>query len=255
VLHQGPIAILNQIDKYRRHCLWRGGDINGKNTSGCMKNGKSKLKGGLGIINLRLQNEVLLMKNLHKFYNKDEMPWVQLIWSNYYRNGQVLGQVKKGSFWWKDNLKLLNCFKGIAQVIVGKGDTVLFWNDLWNGRILNQAYPHLFSFTNKENITLQKVFQLDELHNLFNLPLSEEAFTQLCDLDVYLQTLQLNDSTDQWKYIWGNDYYKASRAYKHLVGSQSVHPTFKWIWQSSYQQKHKVFFWLLLKNRLNTEIC
>jgi hypothetical protein len=24
-----PISILNQIDKYRRHCLWRGGDING----------------------------------------------------------------------------------------------------------------------------------------------------------------------------------------------------------------------------------
>jgi hypothetical protein len=25
-----PITILNQIDKYKRHCLWRGGDINGK---------------------------------------------------------------------------------------------------------------------------------------------------------------------------------------------------------------------------------
>jgi hypothetical protein len=23
-----PIEILNQIDKYRRHCLWKGGDIN-----------------------------------------------------------------------------------------------------------------------------------------------------------------------------------------------------------------------------------
>jgi hypothetical protein len=24
------IDILNQIDKYRRHCLWRGGDVNDK---------------------------------------------------------------------------------------------------------------------------------------------------------------------------------------------------------------------------------
>jgi hypothetical protein len=23
-----PIEILNQVDKYRRHCLWKGGDIN-----------------------------------------------------------------------------------------------------------------------------------------------------------------------------------------------------------------------------------
>jgi hypothetical protein len=31
---------------------------------------KSKVNGGFGVINLRLQNEVLLMKNLHKFLKK-----------------------------------------------------------------------------------------------------------------------------------------------------------------------------------------
>jgi hypothetical protein len=25
-----PIEILNQVDKYRKHCLWKGGDINNK---------------------------------------------------------------------------------------------------------------------------------------------------------------------------------------------------------------------------------
>jgi hypothetical protein len=25
-----PIGILNQVEKYRRHCLWRGGDLNDK---------------------------------------------------------------------------------------------------------------------------------------------------------------------------------------------------------------------------------
>jgi hypothetical protein len=25
-----PISIIKQIDKYRRHCLWRGGDLNAK---------------------------------------------------------------------------------------------------------------------------------------------------------------------------------------------------------------------------------
>jgi hypothetical protein len=25
-----PIEVLNQIDIYRRHCLWRGGDLNAK---------------------------------------------------------------------------------------------------------------------------------------------------------------------------------------------------------------------------------
>jgi hypothetical protein len=62
--------------------------------------------GSLGAINLRLQNEVLLMKNLHKFLNKDDPPWVKLIWTNYYSNGKVTGQVKKWSFWWRSILKL-----------------------------------------------------------------------------------------------------------------------------------------------------
>jgi hypothetical protein len=42
------------------------------------------------------------------------------------------------------------------------------------------------------------------------------------------------------------------KAYKHLIGSSQVHPAFGWIWSFSCQMKHKVFYWLLLQNRLNT---
>jgi hypothetical protein len=57
--------------------------------------------GGLGVLNLRTQDERLL-KNLHKFYNKADLPWVQLIWNQYYSHGRLLiiGS-RKGSFWWR----------------------------------------------------------------------------------------------------------------------------------------------------------
>jgi hypothetical protein len=42
-----------------------------------------KIKGGLGVLNLRLQNQALLMKNLYKFYNQYDIPWVNLIWRAY----------------------------------------------------------------------------------------------------------------------------------------------------------------------------
>jgi hypothetical protein len=66
-----PIDIINQIDKYRRHCLWLGDDINAKKPPKAAWKLVTKLKskGGLGIIRLRLQNEVILMKKLHKFFN------------------------------------------------------------------------------------------------------------------------------------------------------------------------------------------
>jgi hypothetical protein len=68
-----PLTILKQVDKYRCHCLWRGGDINGRKSplAAWKMITKPKLKGGFGVINLRVQNEVLLMKNLHKFFQQE----------------------------------------------------------------------------------------------------------------------------------------------------------------------------------------
>jgi hypothetical protein len=111
-----PMDILNKIDKYKRHCLGMGADVNAtkRPIAGWKLVTKLKLKGGLGVIKLRLQNDILLMKILHKFFNMMDLPWVKLLWSKYYRNGKVPGQSPKGSFWWRSILKLLNTFKGIA---------------------------------------------------------------------------------------------------------------------------------------------
>jgi hypothetical protein len=50
----------------------------------------------------------------------------------------------------------------------------------------------------------------------------------------------------------GGGSYLVSKSYNHLMGQEYVHPAFKWIWRSKCQMKQKVFFWLLLHNRLNT---
>lgn len=47
-------------------------------------------------INLRKQNKVLLLKNLHKFYNRIDLPWVQLVWNSYCHN-EVPHMVHKGA--------------------------------------------------------------------------------------------------------------------------------------------------------------
>jgi hypothetical protein len=71
-----PVMIFEQIDKYRKHCLWDKGDINRK--GGCLvawkKATKPKNQGGLGIVDLRAHNTTLLTKFLHKFYNKVDLP-------------------------------------------------------------------------------------------------------------------------------------------------------------------------------------
>jgi hypothetical protein len=83
-----PKTVIKQIDKFRRHCLWRGADINAKKTtSSCLESSlQTKSSGGLGVINLELQNNALLMKCLHKFFNRANILWVNIIWANHYSN-------------------------------------------------------------------------------------------------------------------------------------------------------------------------
>jgi hypothetical protein len=62
----------NSIDRARRHGLWRGSDVAGKGkpSVACKKVTMPKDKGGLGLKNLKLMNEALLIKHLHKFIIK-----------------------------------------------------------------------------------------------------------------------------------------------------------------------------------------
>jgi hypothetical protein len=49
---------------------------------------------------LETHNEALLLKNFHKFFNKADIPWVHMIWENYYNNGKLPNRTMKDSFWW-----------------------------------------------------------------------------------------------------------------------------------------------------------
>ena len=98
-----PARVIENIDRARKQCVWRGNNHSnrGGNLVSWQKVQKPKIKGGLGVLNLRLQNDALLLKQLHKFYMKSNTPWCNLIWSKYYqsrgtpcykRGGLLLGE-------------------------------------------------------------------------------------------------------------------------------------------------------------------
>jgi hypothetical protein len=65
-------TIVNSIDRAIRGCLWKGSDVdsNCRLTISWDKVVSPKIKGGLGITNIELHNQALLLKYLHKFYIK-----------------------------------------------------------------------------------------------------------------------------------------------------------------------------------------
>jgi adenine-specific DNA methylase len=103
------------------------------------------------------------------------------------------------------------------------------------------SLPQFHSFAINDKITLASVMQQDNLHNIFQLPLFEEAYLQYSELEVMVQSLDITEEKDKWKYICGNSHYSSMKAYKYLSGTQQAHPVYRWLWASSCQLKHKVF--------------
>jgi hypothetical protein len=216
--------------------MWRNSDSNAESKPlvAWKKCTRPKRKGGLGVINLRSQNIALLIKNLDKFYNGKDIPWVNLIWNTYYQGGEIPHATKeKGSFWWKGVLKLCEIFRGIAKCKVGDGSTVLFWSDIWNDHLLQDKFPRLFSFAKNKKISVAQFLQNNTIEEQFHLPLSIAAFQEYQQMQALIQQIQISDSNkDSWHYIWGNSTYTSSKCY-HLP-YKNLHPPapFVWIWDS-----------------------
>jgi hypothetical protein len=88
---------------------------------------RPKNQGGLGILDLRAQNTTLLLKDLHKFYNKADIPWVQLAWQAFYSNPSPPHHRKKvGSFWWRDIISFSANFFMMASYMAHAGNIIYF---------------------------------------------------------------------------------------------------------------------------------
>jgi outer membrane protein assembly factor BamB len=95
----------------------------------------------------------IVLKHLDKFYNKKDIPWVNMIWNTYYSHRQIPHATgDRGSLWWKDLLHLCDKFRGIATCTMGDGSTILFGLDVWNGHLLQNKLPRLFTFAKNQKI-------------------------------------------------------------------------------------------------------
>lgn len=68
-------------------------------------------------------NKTLLMKNLHKIFNREELPWVNLIWEVYYSSAMPSDK-KDGSFWWKALINLIPVYKQACKCVVQSGTSI-----------------------------------------------------------------------------------------------------------------------------------
>jgi hypothetical protein len=125
-----------------------------------------------------VQNDALLLKHLEKFYKKANVQWTMLIWRKYYNDVVPHLAKEKGSFWWKDILRMNIHFRGVVVCSPAKGDTISFWGDFINGVILSLVFPSLFEFAKDPNISLWKMRQPEDLIGNFRIPMSRTTYNE-----------------------------------------------------------------------------
>lgn len=227
---QLPKSVIENIDRARRHCLWRGGDINSNKKSlvAWDKVCKPKVKWGLGVINLSIQNQALLLKFLDKFYNRRQVPWVSLIWSSYYENKVPHLAPIKGSFWWKDICKLMDIYRGISRCILGNGSSCSFWDDIWSdGPPLSLHMPRLHSFAINKNVSVQSFLPVS-VEEQFQLPISQQTYDELLSRSDTITEIDLFGDNDSWAYIWGNLKYASQKYY--ALNFRAMQPPQCFVW-------------------------
>jgi hypothetical protein len=247
-------SILEICNRAQRHCLWakeeeaRSGNALAAWTMVC----RPKQHGGLGVINLELQNKALLMKQLHKFYSKDPTPWVSLVWS-LYGNGVPHAMSKRGSFWWKDIFSLIDDYRSITTCKIHNGASILFWKDFWlQGELMCHKFPRLYSYYVNEDVSVAAMIHLENLHEGFFLPLSVEAFQEWQEATQIMNGIQLSEhQTDIRTFVWGPK-YTPSKYYKFLFARLPHDTALNAIWKSRAMPNLKVFIWSLFQDRLNT---
>jgi hypothetical protein len=128
---------------------------------------------------------------------------------------------------------------------------LFLWHDNWDGMRKSARYQELWSFASSKDITIQQA-RMAASHEMFHTLLSAEAFEQFQALQDLLVNLRNNNQRDKWLCNASSSLFSSQKIYSHLMGNQWTHPIFTWLWKSKCQPKHKVLFWLLLKDRLNT---
>lgn len=131
------------------------------------------------------------MKQLHKFYSKADIPWVQQVWYKYYRNMVPHAQREVRSFWWKDIFRLKDLYGFITTCQLGDGTSILFWKDNWAGDCLDELFANIAHFAKHQDLSVKEVCEASCLEDLFDLPISQTAALELEDLRTLIQAFEL----------------------------------------------------------------
>jgi hypothetical protein len=158
-----PKGVLKNLNHFRSRFFWQGSAI--KHKYRLVKWDilcRPKDQGGLGILNLQLQNKCMLAKWLVNLLNTEET-WQSLLRNKYLRT-KTLTQVSSkpnDSHFWRGLLRIKYENLSNRSFVIKDGTNTRFRDDMWIGdKPLKDTYPSLYHIARDKHVTVSKGFVL-----------------------------------------------------------------------------------------------
>ncbi|GMJ15548.1 hypothetical protein HRI_005224000 [Hibiscus trionum] len=225
--------------------------------------------GGLGIHNLNLQNQALLMKWVWNFANSRDSEWRKLICCklNWDPNCLIFGDTKHklNSWIWKGIANAIY-LKGDSSSLVddqlalhvGDGKSIFFGSDFWVGDApLQVNFPRIFTLATNKSGKIAEFGTVQDSKWAWNIPLRRVPFGWEID-----QMNKFMDCLNSFKYeglerdcfTWkgtGDGIFTVKSCYKILNRQSSFNPIWKEsVWLGLAPPRAEFFLWQATCNKI-----
>lgn len=251
-----PKTVVKEINKHLKGFLWCQGDLTrGKAKVSWTTICKPKDQGGLGIKDLQLWNEVLIMKHLWNIAAKKDTLWVK--WINIEklkgRNIWDVTEENNNSMGWNNILKLREKMRKHVVYKLGNGKSVSAWYDKWS---IEGPLCDFISTREIYNARFMNSCTVDKLIQNGNWSWPVKWHIKFPNLNnIQVPTLQ-NDTMDSAEWVTNSGQRKkfaTKVVWKDLCCNGNKVSWHKLVWFAQNIPKHSFVLWMAIHERLMTQ--
>ncbi|GKA23674.1 RNA-directed DNA polymerase, eukaryota, reverse transcriptase zinc-binding domain protein [Tanacetum coccineum] len=250
-----PKTVINDINRIMKNFLWsQNDDSKGKAKVAWKAVCKPKNQGGLGLKDLFVWNNALLMKHLWNIANKKDTLWVKWV-STIKLKGVSIWVVQKeecDSWGWKNLLTIRDLIMSHVLSKIGNGKNTYMWYDNWSGL---GPLINIISYRILYNARLNKEDNVANMIDAGNWKNGSEWVNNVsCLATIPVPVIKQGEND---KIIWldnnGNPIkFTMSNVYDDLRSQSEEVCWSKLVWFSQCIPKHSFILWMAVQERLLT---
>ena len=251
-----PKEVLKKLDHFRSRFFWQGSEEKKKyRLTKWNVICRPRDQGGLGVLDLEVQNKCMLSKWIFKLFNEDGM-WQQMLRNKYLANKTLTQvQAKPGdSHFWSGLMRVKSDFFNYGGFILKNGSQIRYWEDKWlDNTPLKDQYPSLYNIVRRKNDTVATILQTGASAMSFRRYLTGPNLNAWQSLSNRLSAIHLTEETDSFKWeLNQNGIFTVSSMYNTMINSHIL-PNNPLLWKIKVPLKVKIFLWLLYKKVILTK--